>query len=412
MDESTPTATLKSGDSLPIRGIFPHPSVESILAARGSRDVFLFDLSTGTHIASSPAGTYTADLQSSCWSFLGDVLATTGKDKKLRLLDLRRSPDSVIAETNCHSGTRGSRCVWLGDSPFLLTCGHSSLQERELLLWDSRNLSSHVKRERIDTSTGSLMPFFDADTGLLVLAGKGDSAVRLFEIGGEGSEINAISNTPVGSDIIRGACLMPKQANDSSACEVLRVLKLTDNCVQPVTFTVPRKEKSKFHSDLFPPSVWEAPPSMTAAAWLEGANTPPNRIEISAIGGSAAGTPRRSSLDSAVGGAAVSAVGGAKEDICEADSIAAEAATLASKRASMNLGSTLKFRHMYGTESPKHQTFFNLRPATSMTDSPLITASDLYWAVPYQGAGGGPVVSRSCTIVLSLKLTRNRSVNY
>ena len=58
-------------------------------------------------------------------------------------------------------------------------------------------------------------------------------------------------------------------------------------------------------------------------------------------------------------------------------------------------GSVLRFRHIYGKEAPhKDHTYFNLRPNT-VPQGPLLACSKYYWAVPYQGSGGGPVyVSR------------------
>jgi hypothetical protein len=60
-----------------------------------------------------------------------------------------------------------------------------------------------------------------------------------------------------------------------------------------------------------------------------------------------------------------------------------------SKRFS-NLDSSLKFRHMFGTESVKEFSFYNLQPDLSATDSPIIACSETCFALPYKG-GGGPV---------------------
>lgn len=105
---------------------------------------------------------------------------TTGKDKVLRQFDIRSTP-TPISQTVVHGGNRNSRAIWLGNSPYILSCGHTSSLDREVTVWDSRSMDSPVKRERIDSSTGMLIPLFDPDTGLLVLAGKGDTSARLYE---------------------------------------------------------------------------------------------------------------------------------------------------------------------------------------------------------------------------------------
>jgi WD40 repeat protein len=199
--------------------------------------------------------------QSLAWSFDGSLLLTSGKDKQMRQFDIRSSASPVVVLTP-HGGNRNSRVCWLGNSPYFLSCGHTATQDREFTVWDSRNTATVVKRERIDSSTGMIMPLFDPDTNLLILAGKGDTSARLYEFDPTAGTVHPISNTPLG-DVIKGAALLPKQANNLMACEVMRMLKLTDNTVQPVSYTVPRKEKLKFHEDLYPPTLWEVPPSCT-----------------------------------------------------------------------------------------------------------------------------------------------------
>ncbi|KNC69346.1 hypothetical protein SARC_18144, partial [Sphaeroforma arctica JP610] len=52
-----------------------------------------------------------------------------------------------------------------------------------------------------------------------------------------------------------GACLIPKRAVNTMDCEVNRMLRCTNDrggSIVPVSFEVPRKNKSEFHSDLFP----------------------------------------------------------------------------------------------------------------------------------------------------------------
>jgi WD40 repeat protein len=276
VDSVSALSVHSSANSVPFRGIACHTSVENIVAARGTRDVFVFDTSVEASrpIFSIGADVFGAnDLQSFAWSFDGALLLTTGKDKTLRQFDIRSSTTPVT--TLCpHGGNRNSRAIWLGNSPYFLSCGHTATQDREFTVWDSRNTETVVKRERIDSSTGMIIPLFDTDTNLLILSGKGDTSARLYEFDPSSGAIFAVSNTPLG-DVIKGASMLPKQANNLMACEVLRMLKLTDNSIQPVSYTVPRKEKLKFHDDLYPPTFWEIPPSATTEDWKGGATVIP-----------------------------------------------------------------------------------------------------------------------------------------
>ncbi len=84
------------------------------------------------------------------------------------------------------------------------------------------------------------MPFFDNDTNVLFLAGKGDGNIRYYEIVDDAPYIHYLSefksNVPQ-----RGMCMLPKRAVNVSECEIVRVLKLGVKLVEPISFQVPRK---------------------------------------------------------------------------------------------------------------------------------------------------------------------------
>ena len=52
--------------------------------------------------------------------------------------------------------------------------------------------------------------------------------------------------SPVGRD-----AGVPKRGLDTGNCEIMRFLRLTQNAMEPVSFTVPRKG-DQFQSDLYP----------------------------------------------------------------------------------------------------------------------------------------------------------------
>lgn len=391
VDECSATASFSPSFSGGLKGLAPHASAASVLAVRGVKDVAVFDLEKSleklTLTSSLLGGT---DLQSLSWSFQGDKLITTTKDKKLRLLDPRSGTVECCVE--CHAGVRNMKATWLGDTPYFLSCGIGGTQQRELSLWDSRvvgSSSSPIKRERIDTGRGLLFPIFDPDNSLLLLVGKGDVSLRLYEFDRSQCDLFFVSSANVG-DAIKGATLMPKQANDLMACEVLRVLKLTENAVQPVSFTVPRKEKLQFHSDLFPPTVNGASPSMSVEEWFGGAVTAPNVVSINPS--SSTRKDGGESCQSLIDSDEITATAGLESGTDQASPI-----PKLLSRASISFGSALgsnKFKHLFGTESPKNSSYFNLRPNIGTSESPLLACSDQFWAIPWQGTGGPIYVSK------------------
>jgi len=94
------------------------------------------------------------------------------------------------------------------------------------------------------------MPFYDNDTNVMFLAGKGDGNVRYFEIVDESPYVHYLSefksNTPQ-----RGGCMVPKRMVNVSECEIVRFLKVGTKTMEPISFQVPRKS-DVFQDDIFP----------------------------------------------------------------------------------------------------------------------------------------------------------------
>lgn len=49
------------------------------------------------------------------------------------------------------------------------------------MMWDLRSLTKPVETYKIDTSSGIIYPWYDADLHMLYLAGKGDGNIRYYE---------------------------------------------------------------------------------------------------------------------------------------------------------------------------------------------------------------------------------------
>uniref|UniRef100_A0AAX7TNT8 Coronin n=1 Tax=Astatotilapia calliptera TaxID=8154 RepID=A0AAX7TNT8_ASTCA len=78
----------------------------------------------------------------------------------------------------------------------------------------------------------------------------------------------------------KGVALVPKLALDVMSCEVVRVLQLTDSCILPISYQVPRKNSGhEFHDDLYPDTVGTTP-AMSAEEWWKGGNKQVERISL------------------------------------------------------------------------------------------------------------------------------------
>ncbi|KAG1701118.1 hypothetical protein DVH05_011359 [Phytophthora capsici] len=123
------------------------------------------------------------------------------------------------------------------------------MQERELKLWDPRQLAKCVHRERLDAGgVGQVFPMYDADLDLLYVLGKGDRSARMFEVDlTRAPYAHALDHSALGNTTL-AAAMLPKLACDTNVCEVARVLNLSASgssvggMCEVVSYRVPRKE--------------------------------------------------------------------------------------------------------------------------------------------------------------------------
>ncbi|XP_065580906.1 coronin-2B-like isoform X1 [Artemia franciscana] len=248
-----------------------HPTAENILASAGlDHLIIIWNISHGEAV--TVIDSHHDVIYSMSFNREGNLLATTCKDKKLRILDPRSG--KTVSEGSCHVGSRATKVLYLGDSGQLFTTGFSRNSNREYALWSQQNLNEPLRRETIDSSSGVLFPFYDHDTRMIYVAGKGDGNIRFFEVVSESPWIHYLGQFLSGFPQ-RGLGFMPKRGCDTSQCEVFRFYKLhiTRNICEPISMIVPRKSDS-FQADLYPDTV--APtPAMSAEEWISGKNKPP-----------------------------------------------------------------------------------------------------------------------------------------
>jgi coronin-1B/1C/6 len=238
-----------------------------LLTASTDFSVKVWDIQKGSAVFSVDAQ-HVDIINSAEWNSNGSMIATSCKDKKLRVIDPRQS--KVVSEVTCHEGIKGSRAIWIRDRIF--TAGFSKGSEREFAIWDPKNISKPLATQSIDSASGSLMPFFDTDNSILYLAGKGDGNIRYFEVVDEAPYIHYLaefkSNTPQ-----RGMCLVPKRMVNVSEIEIARILKVGVKIVEPISMQVPRKSDI-FQDDLYP-DCFSGEYSLTADDWIGGKNAEP-----------------------------------------------------------------------------------------------------------------------------------------
>jgi len=252
-----------------------HPTAENVIAT-SSQDMLVkvWDAEKGAEQYSLEG---TKDLvQSFDWNRNGSQFAITCKDKQIRTADPRTGSYSATWEG--HVGVKGSRCVFLKDDN-LFTVGFGRGSERQYRIHDPRNTDKPLVSANIDNSSGIIMPFYDYDTSMLYLAGKGDGNIRYYEYTGDDALIYYLSEYKSSSPT-KGGCMLPKTSLDIPGCEVAKFLKIEKTRVLPVSFTVPRRSEL-FADDLFPETAsGSGEPGGSAEDYFGGANPEPVTVSL------------------------------------------------------------------------------------------------------------------------------------
>nr|XP_020661682.1 coronin-1B [Pogona vitticeps] len=210
-----------------------------------------------------------------CWNRDGSLFCSACKDKSVRIVDPRRG-QVVVEKERAHEGARPMRAIFLADGK-IFTTGFSRMSERQLALWDPENLEEPMALQELDSSNGALLPFYDPDTNVVYVCGKGDSSIRYFEITSEAPYIHFL-NTFTSKEPQRGMGWMPKRGLDVNKCEIARFYKLHERKCEPIIMTVPRKS-DLFQDDLYPDTAGPEP-AMEAEEWVAGKMAPPILISL------------------------------------------------------------------------------------------------------------------------------------
>ncbi|KAJ2955609.1 hypothetical protein NQZ79_g8410 [Umbelopsis isabellina] len=259
-----------SGHGRKVGQVLFHPTANNVLASASTDlTIKLWDIEKGQERQEITG--HNEIIQCMAYNYNGSLMATTCRDKKLRIFDLRSN--KVIQEGAGHQGVKGSRVVWLGETDRIVTTGFSRMSDRQMNLWNTGDLSKPIKSEFLDTSSGVLMPFYDQDTKMLYLAGKGDGNIRYFEY--ENDELFFLSayQSP---EPQRGMAFLPKRSVNVSECEVVRAYKVTSSLVEPISF-----KSDAFQSDIYPPAIGDEP-ALTADEWFSGKDANPKTIDLEA----------------------------------------------------------------------------------------------------------------------------------
>jgi len=252
-----------------------HPTANNVLVSSGADfSVKIWDIEKGT-AGYEIEGAATDLIQNCEFNIDGSLIAYSSKDKKLRLIDPRQK--KVVSEVEAHAGVKGGRSIWLGNREKVFSVGFSKTSEREYAIWDPKKMSEPMGRANVDSASGVLLPFYDNDTGVLFLGGKGDGNIRYYEIVDESPFIYYLTEYKSNA-ASRGLAMFPKRSVNVSECEIARFLKVTPSSLEPISFNVPRKS-DVFQDDIYP-DTFGGEPSITASDFFAGKNAKPKLVSL------------------------------------------------------------------------------------------------------------------------------------
>uniref|UniRef100_A0A7M4FSC1 Coronin n=1 Tax=Crocodylus porosus TaxID=8502 RepID=A0A7M4FSC1_CROPO len=360
-----------------------HSTADGVLASGAGRRVKIWDVAQQQSLTELES--HGDQLQSLAWKQDGALLGTSCKDKKLRIFDPRAKP-TASQSVQGHENNKDSRLIWMDASDYLLSVGFNQMREREVKLWDTRRFSHSLLSCALDSSSGYVwVPLCPGNPRVWVAMGTPGCIhwLRLGRLarGGScavGAALTLSVNQCVTEGKTQGAALVPKLALDVMACEVARVLQLTDSFIVPISYTVPRKSVQEFHEDLFPDSAGTLP-SASSQEWWAGDNKQPSlthHVVLFPQDGSGLSSPS-SSLTSPSMAPSVSTTSGF--------------ASSSSQRSLQSiLGPSSKFRHAQGTVLHRDTHITNLKGLNLTTPGECngFCANQQRLAVPLLSAGG------------------------
>ncbi|KAL5972238.1 Coronin-1B [Taenia solium] len=258
-----------------------HPTAEYVLLTAGTSHflfccadniIFIWNVSTEEKLITI---NFPDMVLSASFNWNGSRLVTTCKDRHTRIIDPRKG--TILKENICHQGTKPQQAIYLKDGR-IFTTGFSPMSERQFALWAKDDVSKRLVEQDLDISNGIMFPFYDPDSNLIFLCGKGDSSMRYFEVTDDDPYIFFI-DTMTSSDPQRGIGWMPKRGLNVNQNEIARFYKLhTRGFCEVIPFTVPRKSVL-YQDDLYPDTVGDTP-ALSADEWMSGKDADPILISL------------------------------------------------------------------------------------------------------------------------------------
>jgi WD40 repeat protein len=259
-----------------------------VVTATAAPEVSFWDLNTYSKVRSFDSIFGGVPIQDAEPNEFTSVIYTVLRDGTLLAFDPRAASPTITSVIAHKNGGRHRRVLNLADLDYVATFGSSDRGERQVVIWDRKDLSKPLKKLELDSATGAMLPMYEEGAGLIYLGGKGDGHVRFVELCRD-DRIIASTGVYETSAPERGLCLLPRRVVDVMGCECSRMLKIMTESMHILHWKVPRQRQEYFQDMIYPPVRDTRSALFEVVDWLGGADEvfplydfqPPNTLKAS-----------------------------------------------------------------------------------------------------------------------------------
>ncbi|CAI5444452.1 unnamed protein product [Caenorhabditis angaria] len=275
--DSSPTLAtqIDIGAGVVVETMKSHSTASNILAMGSYASVFIADVST-QKIAIALDGIVDKS-QSLDWSEDGRLLAVSGdKGRQIVVFDPRTGGQPIYSLEG-HAGMgREARVLFAGNR--LISTGFTNKRVQEVRVFDAQKWGSPIHTQEFVSTTGVLIPHYDADTRLVFLSGKGTNKLFMMELQDRQPYMSSVFELTLPEQTL-GAAIGSKRRINVMDGEVDTYYQLTKSTIVPTPCIVPRRSYRDFHADLYP-ETRGAEAGCDGYEWLAGNNSAPQKISL------------------------------------------------------------------------------------------------------------------------------------
>ena len=162
-------------------------------------------------------------------------MGVTTKEKLIKIYDPRKNQQTHNIQG--FEGSKTQKMLFMGNTDYILATGFSKSNERQIRVFDLRNTEKPVQTLGVDKNSSTQQPYYDPDTCLLYLAGRGESTVKYYEFNGTFKKAAEFTT----DEPSKSSVFLQKRHSNYNKCELATMLKLTKNWVGYVHFFFPKK---------------------------------------------------------------------------------------------------------------------------------------------------------------------------